>query len=64
MENQVNEQPLNAKCLILSIGTIFGALTAFAICGSFLSIIGGLVGGLLFSAFFISYILPQKESDR
>jgi len=64
MENQVNEQPLNVKGLILLIGTIFGALIAFATCGSFLSIIGGLVGGLIAATVFISLILPHKESDR
>lgn len=65
MENQVNDtQPLNAKGLILLIGTVFGALIAFASCGSFLSIIGGLVGGLIFATFFISVLLPQKTHDR
>ena len=64
MENQVNDQPLNVKGLILLIGTIFGALIAFAACGSFLSIIGGVVGGLIASTVFISIILPHKESDR
>lgn len=65
MENQVNDaQPLNVKGLILLIGTVFGALTAFASCGSFLSLIGGLVGGLVFAIFFISVLLPQKTHDR
>ncbi|WP_149913662.1 hypothetical protein [Sphingobacterium cavernae] len=64
MENQVNEQPLNVKGLILLIGTIFGALIAFAKEGSVLSIIGGLVGGLIVATIFISVILPHKESDR
>ena len=64
MENQVNDQPLNVKGLILLIGTIFGALISFATCGSLLSIIGGLVGGLIIATFFITVILPHKESDR
>jgi hypothetical protein len=64
MENQVNDQPLNVKGLILLIGTIFGALISFAACGSFLSLIGGLVGGLIVATIFISVILPHKESDR
>ena len=64
MENQVNEQPLNVKGLILLIGTIFGALIGYAACGSFLSIIGGLVVGLIAAIGFISVILPYKESDR
>ena len=64
MENQVNDQPLNVKGLILLIGTIFGALISFASCGSFLSLIGGLVGGLIFAIIFISIILPYKERDR
>lgn len=64
MENQLNEQPLNVKGLILLIGTVFGALIAFAKCASFLSIIGGLVGGLIVATIFISVILPHKESDR
>lgn len=65
MENQVNEsQPLNVKGLILLIGTIFGAIISYATCGSFLSIIGGLVGGLIMSVIFINVFLPHKESDR
>ena len=64
MENQVNDQPLNVKGLILLIGTIFGALISFAACGSFLSLIGGLVGGLIVATSFISVIRPHKESDR
>jgi len=65
MENQLNEtQPLNVKGLILLIGTVFGALIAFAVCGSFLSIIGGLIGGLLFAVFFNTFLLPQKTHDR
>jgi prolipoprotein diacylglyceryltransferase len=64
MENQVNEQPLNVKGLILLIGTIFGALISFAKGGTLLSIVGGLVGGLIVAAIFISLFLPHKESDR
>ncbi|MBL1409558.1 hypothetical protein [Sphingobacterium faecale] len=65
MENQVNDaQPINAKGLILLIGSVFGALTAFASCGSFSSIIGGLIGGLIFAIFFNSVLLPQKPHDR
>ena len=64
MGNQVNEQPLNVKGLILLIGTIFVALISFAVCGSFLSIVGGLVGGLIVATIFINVILPYKSSDR
>lgn len=65
MENQVNDaQPINAKGLILLIGTIFGALISFASNGTFLSIIGGLVVGLIFAIFFNSVLLPQKTHDR
>lgn len=64
MENQVNDQPLNVKGLILLIGTIFGALISFAACGSLLSIIGGLIGGAIIASIFVSVILPHKESDR
>ncbi len=64
MENQLNDQPLNVKGLILLIGTIFGALTAFASCGTFLSLIGGLIGGLIVASLFNTVILPYKESDR
>ncbi|NGF55588.1 hypothetical protein G5B00_03605 [Parapedobacter sp. SGR-10] len=65
MENQVNDtQPLNVKGLILLIGTVLGALIAFAVCGSFLSIIGGLIGGALFAVFFNAFLLPQKTHDR
>lgn len=65
MENQVNDaQPINVKGLILLIGTVFGALIAFASCGTFLSVIGGLIGGLIFAVFFNSVLLPQKTHDR
>ncbi|WP_164109812.1 MULTISPECIES: hypothetical protein [Sphingobacterium] len=65
MENQVNDvQPLNVKGLILLIGSVLGALTAFASCGSFLSLIGGLVGGFIFAVFFNTVLLPQKPHDR
>ncbi|MBE8721633.1 hypothetical protein [Sphingobacterium pedocola] len=65
MENQVTEtKSLNAKSLILVIGTIFGALISFAANGTFLSIIGGAVVGLVIAILFNSYILPQKPHDR
>lgn len=65
MENQVNDaQPLNVKGLILLIGTVLGAITSFAINGTFLSIIAGLVGGLVFAIFFNTVLLPQKPHDR
>lgn len=65
MENQINEsKPLNVKGLITLIGAIFGALIAFVVCGSALSIIGGLVGGLILAAFFNAVLLPQKTHDR
>ncbi|NGM63173.1 hypothetical protein G5B30_14785 [Sphingobacterium sp. SGG-5] len=65
MENQINEtKPLNVKGLILLIGTVFGALIAFATCGSFLSIVGGLIGGFLFAVFFNTFLLPHRSHDR
>ena len=64
MENQVNEQPLNVKGLIILIGTVFGALIAFAVCSTFLSIIGGLIGGFIAATVFNTVFLPYKESDR
>lgn len=65
MENQINEtKPLNVKGLILLIGTVFGAVIAFAACGSLLSIVGGLIGGLVFAVVFNTFLLPQKPHDR
>lgn len=64
MENQVNEQPLNVKGLIILIGTVFGALIAFAVCSTFLSIIAGLIGGFIAANVFNGVFLPYKESDR
>lgn len=64
MENQVNDKPLNAQGFILLIGTIFGAIISFAVVGTFLSIIAGLIGGLIIASIFNTIILPHKESDR
>ncbi|MFZ4862381.1 hypothetical protein ACL9RF_09360 [Sphingobacterium sp. Mn56C] len=65
MANQVNEsQEINAKGLIILIGTIFGAIISFAVKGTFLSIVGGLVGGLILAIFFVNVLLPQKSHDR
>lgn len=65
MENQVEEtKALNVKGLILLIGTVFGALISFAANGTALSIVGGLIGGLIFAAIFNSFLLPHKPHDR
>lgn len=63
MANNTTEQP-NVKGTILLVGAVLGALIAFAACSTFLSIIGGAVGGLIVAAFFNSVILPFKASDR
>lgn len=63
MANNTTEQ-LNVKSTILLIGAILGALISFAACSTFLSIIGGLIGGLIIAAIFNSVILPYKPSDR
>lgn len=63
MANNKTEQ-LNVKNATLLIGTILGALISFAANGTFLSIIGGVIGGLIFAAIFNSVILPYKSSDR
>lgn len=65
MENQVDEtKPLNVKGLILIIGTVFGALISFAVNGTALSIVGGLIGGLIVAVIFNSFLLPHKSHDR
>lgn len=65
MENQINEsKPVNVKGLVLLIGVVFGAFVSYAANGTFASIIGGLVGGLILAVFFNSVILPQKPHDR
>lgn len=65
MENQVEEtKALNVKGLILLIGTVFGALISFAANGTALSIVGGLIGGLILAATFNSFLLPHKPHDR
>jgi len=65
MENQVNEtESLNVKGIILLVGTVFAALIASVACGTFLGVITGAIIGLIFAIFFISVLLPQKESDR
>lgn len=65
MENQLNDSaPLNVKGIILLVAVVFSALIASVACGTLLSIIGGVVVGLVFAIFFISVLLPQRESDR
>src|SRR5690606_18226657 len=65
MENQINEtKSLNVKGLILLIGTVFVALIAFATFGSFLSVIGGLIGGFLSAVFFYIFLLHQIVHAR
>lgn len=65
MENQLKEtEPLNVKGIILLVAAVFSGLIASIACGTFLSIIGGVVVGLIFAIFFISVLLPQRESDR
>jgi len=65
MENQVeNNETVNVKGIILLLGTIFGGLISIVACGTFLGFVSGVVIGLVFAIFFISVILPHKESDR
>ncbi|MCI0921554.1 hypothetical protein [Sphingobacterium rhinopitheci] len=65
MENQLKEtESLNVKGIILLVAAVFSALIASVACGTFLSIIGGAVVGLVFAVFFNSVLLPQRESDR
>lgn len=65
MENQINEtKPLNAKGLILVIGVVFGALISFAANGTPLSILTGLIGGLVLAIIFNTFLLPHKSHDR
>lgn len=65
MAHQTQESDtLDAKGLILLIGTVFGAIISFAVNGTFLSIIGGLVFGLILAVFFNTVLLPQKPHDR
>lgn len=65
MENQINEtKPLNVKGLILLIGTVFGALISFAANGTPLSIVTGLIGGLIIAVIFNTFLLPHKPHDR
>ena len=65
MENQIeNSNEINVKGIILLVGTILGALTAWVASGTFLSLIAGLIGGFTFAIIFISALLPQKSHDR
>jgi len=65
MENQVKEKDcFSVNAIILLVAAVFSALIASVACGSFLSIIGGVVIGLIIATFFINVLLPQKESDR
>ena len=65
MENQIeNSNEINVKGIILLVGTILGALTAWVASGTFLSLIAGLIGGFIFAIIFISALLPEKSHDR
>ncbi|GGE11932.1 MULTISPECIES: hypothetical protein [Sphingobacterium] len=65
MENQIeNSNEVNVKGIILLVGTILGALTAWVATETFLGIITGLVGGLIFAIIFITALLPNKTHDR
>ena len=65
MANQIEKtNEINPKSIILLVGTILGALTAWVAKGTFLGLITGLVGGLIFAIIFISVILPLKSHDR
>lgn len=65
MENQINEtKPLNVKGLILVIGVVFGALISFAANGTALSILTGIIGGLIIAVIFNTFLLPHKSHDR
>ncbi|MVZ63225.1 hypothetical protein [Sphingobacterium humi] len=65
MENQIeNSKGINAKGIILLVGVILAALTAWVATGTFLGVIQGIVGGLVFAIIFISVLLPFKPHDR
>lgn len=65
MENQIeNSKGINTKGIILLVGVILAALTAWVATGTFLGVIQGIVGGLVFAIIFISVLLPFKPHDR
>lgn len=65
MENQIeNSKGINTKGIILLVGVILAALTAWVATGTFLGLIQGIVGGLVFAIIFISVLLPFKPHDR
>lgn len=65
MENQVEKnETVNAKGIILLLGTIFGGLISIVTCGTFLGFITGIIVGLVFAIFFVSVFLPHKPHDR
>jgi len=65
MENkQEKVASYNASNILLLIGAVFGALISFTANETFLSIFGGVIGGLIIAALFNKFILPQRPSDR
>lgn len=70
MENQLDNNTdttissNQAKGIILIVGLIFGALIAFAACGSFWSLFAGAFVGFIFAVFFTSVLYRQNPSDR
>jgi len=60
MENQIE----NSDGIILLVGVLLAALTAWVATGTFLGVITGTVAGLIFAIFFISVLLPYKKHDR
>ena len=69
MENQIEKDCTSipaskAKSIIILVAIVFAALISYVCNGTFLSIIGGAVFGLILASFFNSVIYPQKNHDR
>jgi len=65
MENQIeNSKPMNVRGIILLVGAVLGALTAWLASGTFLGVLTGLIGGFVFGVIFVTALLPHKPHDR
>jgi len=65
MENQLNEtKPINVKGIIFLVAVVFSVLISLVASGTFVGVIKAIIVGLVIATFFVTVLLPERESDR